>query len=216
MPEPTYCERLNSGIFGEPLNLITSLFFIGSALLARRKLHNANVAHRSFLQFLTVLIAIIGAGSAVFHAIPNHFTLLLDGVPIYIFVLSALIFLLKKLSGKWYYAIALTTAFASLLILASIYVPTSFLNGSTRHMIILLSLVGLFYWCYKKYGRMGLHLLPVLILYGTAITARSIDQVVCSIIPFGTHFIWHILNAAICYFIIAFLIRVDTPSQAKA
>ena len=212
---PIYCERLGSSFFGEPLNLFTNLFYVGYALLAQRVLNKAPVAHRGLLRFLVVMVAIIGIGSAAFHAVPNPFTLLADVVPIYAFLLPALVLLLKRLTNTWSYAISLAVAFACLLVLASVYVPPYFLNGSIRHVIMFVGLTGLVYWCSQKYGRLALQLVPVLGLYALAITARSVDRQVCSAMPIGTHFLWHTLNSLALLLFIAFLIRLDTQSPAK-
>jgi len=36
-------------------------------------------------------------------------------------------------------------------------------------------------------------------LFCAAITFRSIDWLVCDYIPFGTHFLWHLLNGGLLY-----------------
>lgn len=33
------------------------------------------------------------------------------------------------------------------------------------------------------------------LLLGLSISARSVDEILCNLIPFGTHFLWHVLNA---------------------
>src|SRR5689334_7848449 len=126
-PLPIYCERSTSGILAEPLNLFTNLFYVGSALLAHRELGTASVIHRGLIRFLILMIAVVGVDSSAFHAIPSHFTLLLDALPIYIFMLTALVFFLKWLTQTWAYAVALSAAFDGLLVLVSVYVPASFL-----------------------------------------------------------------------------------------
>lgn len=208
LPITSYCERLNSGIFSEPLNLFTNAFFLVSAIFAWHKLSGTYVTHRRYIESLIATVAVIGIGSASFHAVPNNFTLLLDVVPIYVFVQAVLILLLKKLIRSWLYVGMFTAAFAVVLISALIYVPITVLNGSTPYVIILSSLVGILCWYLKEYGRLALRLLPVLLLFSFAIAARSIDQFACSSVPFGTHFIWHSLAAAASYFAIAFLIQL--------
>jgi ceramidase len=209
IPLPDYCERIGNGFFGEPLNLFTNFLFILSAYLAWCILAKSSVLNKRYLRVLVALIALVGIGSFIFHATPNEFTILLDAVPIYIFIILSLLFLLKKLTESWLYSVGLGALIASILVGASALLPSNFLNGSFRHVLILLTVFVILLWMLKKYGKVALGLIPVLVLYVLAITARSVDQLVCMVIPFGTHFIWHILNAAVCYFVIAFLIKLE-------
>jgi len=209
IPQPTYCERTGNGILSEPLNLLSNLFFFGAAWLAWRKLRSSVVVHRTYLRFLVIMIAVVGGGSMLFHAWSNKVTLLFDAIPIYIFLLSALIFLIQHLTRSWKWAVSLTSLFAATLIIATIYVPAGFANGSVRHLITFTTLIMLLVWCFRKFGRVAVGLLPVLGIYGLAITMRSIDQAACVALPTGTHFLWHILNAIASYFVIVFLIRID-------
>jgi hypothetical protein len=216
LPQPSYCERTSSGIFSEPLNLLSNLFFFGAAWFAWLKLRSSKVIHEKYLRFLVIMIAVVGGGSALFHALPNKVTLLLDAVPIYIFLLSALIFLIQHLARSWKWAVGLTSIFAATLIIATVYVPTSFANGSIRHLITFTTLAILLIWCFRRFGRISAGLIPVLGIYGLAITMRSIDQAACTTLPTGTHFVWHILNAVASYFVIVFLIRIDTKDPKIA
>jgi hypothetical protein len=36
-------------------------------------------------------------------------------------------------------------------------------------------------------------------VFMVSLTARTIDRNVCSVWPWGTHFVWHVLNAWVLY-----------------
>src|SRR5918992_5368812 len=81
-----YCERVGPGLFAEPLNAVTNLSFIFAAwaawILAKRT--------NTLTTGIKVLIAIgvsVGIGSILWHTLPNSWTLILDTVPIVIFIM---------------------------------------------------------------------------------------------------------------------------------
>ena len=96
-----YCERgLSPAFWAEPLNAVTNGGFIlaalaGAAMIARRASNE-----RSLWQVFFVLNFIaIGVGSFLFHTVPNMNTALADTGPIGIFMLTYLIFALRRLAG---------------------------------------------------------------------------------------------------------------------
>ena len=44
-------------------------------------------------------------------------------------------------------------------------------------------------------------------LFLVSLTARTLDRSACAILPIGTHALWHILNAAVLYALVAAAIR---------
>jgi len=212
---PIYCERHGFGLLGEPLNLITNIAFLIAAAFAYEFARKAKT-HKNYLLFLTFIVAAVGIGSSIFHAAPNQFTILLDALPIYIFIASTLLLLLQRLTESWRVAMFIVAGFIGVEIIASILIPASFLNGSIRHALTLIFVVSLLIITLKRFGKVAMGLLPVLGLYVLAITARSIDQLVCSNFSLGTHFLWHILNGISCYFVIKFLYKLcPYPSSAS-
>jgi hypothetical protein len=212
---PTYCERVHAGWFGEPLNLLTNIFFLVAAILAYGKIKTAESWAQLYLYFLAGMIGVIGIGSAIFHAVPNHTTIIFDAVPIYIFLLAALALLLKCLTTSWKVAIGVCALYVAALILATTFVPADFLNGSFRHVITFTTLVIIFGYTFKKYPDETKRLLGVTLLYAAAIICRAIDNVTCTSQHIGTHFLWHTLNATAAYFAILLLIRLSRVAKFK-
>ncbi len=80
-----YCERLGMGILAEPLNAFPNVSFLLAAWAAW-VLAGRVGALSVGVRVLIALGASVGVGSILWHTIPTMFTLLLDIVPILIFV----------------------------------------------------------------------------------------------------------------------------------
>ncbi|MBI4724162.1 MAG: hypothetical protein HY765_03995, partial [Rhodomicrobium sp.] len=52
-------------------------------------------------------------------------------------------------------------------------------------------------------------------LFALSFMARTIDQPLCSQLPIGTHYFWHIFNAAVLYLLVRTLI-LHAPGGEKA
>jgi len=53
------------------------------------------------------------------------------------------------------------------------------------------------------------------VILGVSIVFRSVDQLTCSIIPIGTHFLWHILNAVMLGWMVLVIHRA-LPLDARS
>jgi hypothetical protein len=45
-------------------------------------------------------------------------------------------------------------------------------------------------------------ILAVTIVFLLSFTVRTLDAEVCSVLPVGTHFLWHLLNAILLYILV--------------
>ncbi len=196
-----YCERLAAGLWQEPLNAISNLVFIIVAYLLWRKLVNSKHSAYS-LQGLVLLIFAIGIGSALFHTFASPWAAAADVIPILLF----------KLLFLWVYArhiMQLSTAKALLLLaglIAAILLALVFkhyLNGSILYIpaLLMLYILGFYHYRYAdiQQGR-GLLLIAGALLT-TAIFFRSIDMQICHSVAWGTHFLWHLINGLVLYYL---------------
>ena len=188
-----YCERTDAGFWSEPVNAWTNLAFILVALLMWRR-----SAGEAPAQVLSVILGFIGLGSFLFHTFATGWAAMLDTAPILAFVL-VYIFLANRDFWQWSVWVAALGALAFLPYAALI---TPMFNALPFFQI------SSFYWSLPlligAYAVMLRHaasqtskgLAIGAALLCLSLTARSLDMETCAALPFGTHFLWHILNAA--------------------
>jgi len=203
-----YCERAGDGLLSEPFNTLSSLAFFVSAHFVYRLLKTHAIKSFSY-RILFILLVLIGIGSVLWHSFRNPIALVLDAIPVYVFFFTIVFLLLKRLTKSKIKTSVILACFFVILVLATNFFPT-FLNGTIRHFINGIAILGLLIWLYKKYKDLNRDLLITFLLYILAIILRSIDNSVCPIFPAGTHFLWHILNASVAYFAIRGLMSIDS------
>lgn len=209
LPEIEYCEPFFKLYFQEPLNTVSNTAFLIAffALYKITPLKNRSLKRLDF--FLVVLVGIAGIGSILYHGYRHPITLLLDVVPIIIiFILSFWRFLTFITRNK-------TVIYGALILFIVVelavpfFAPKGFLNGSTRYAVGLMTLLIISYFTYRKYGEKAKILVGATFVFGIAILFRSVDNVLCTVIPFGTHFLWHIIVAGAIYLVIRFMLRAQ-------
>jgi hypothetical protein len=199
-----YCERGNeAGFFAEPLNLITNGFFIVLGILALISLKKANKLNYKYsdIILLCLTITIIGFGSGAYHAMPNKKTLLLDVLPIAVFIhLYIPVFFVRLASFKVWQAILILFAFIYAGILAEKTFDPDMLNGTimyvpTYFMFLLLALV-----LFLKNNQNYKYVLLTIFIWTFSLIFRTFDAKICHLTyNFGTHFLWHTLNSIVLY-----------------
>ncbi len=195
-----YCERLGPGLWAEPFNLMSNMAFLVSGWAAWRISRSREI---NVLE-VNILIAIafaIGIGSGLFHAFATPITNILDVVPIMLFQLLYL----------WTYCsrvIRLHNLFIVILVGAYLLMSlwagqfTYILNGSLSYApaLAVLVVLGCHHYLAKRHDRSSL--LFAAGVFSFSLAFRIIDEVVCPYWSFGTHFIWHLLNAILLYILI--------------
>ena len=196
-----YCERVAPGIWAEPLNFWSNFAFILVACVLyylRRQQPGFSREQR----ILLVQIFCVGIGSALFHSVATLGTMVFDILPIACFLLTYIFFATRYLQGIGSRkALLILVAFLLLSALLGLAIPGSWLGGSEYYLGTLVALV-LFSranWGLaaarqpqvKRYYQIAAW------LFAAAVLCRSLDQRVCHLVPFGTHFMWHILDAVV-------------------
>ena len=232
LPASLYCERLSGAFFAEPLNALSNLAFAAAAIGAfvlwraqakRRKKSDWPIAA------LIAIVALIAIGSFLFHTIPGPVTVLLDVIPIQLFVVGYLALALRRFLVWPAWAVALGLA---VLLAVSVLLPRAFppgvLSGSIAYAPALAALViigGLLLLKARREFRTGLSEPPddlaaaqgdgrtaLLLLFGAALffislAARTLDRPFCGLMPTGLHFIWHMLNGVLLFLLLFAAIR---------
>lgn len=196
----SYCERVGDGLLSEPINLVTNLSLLLAAYICYHQLKSRNRFKTRHL-VLVSLAAAIGFGSALWHSFRTPWSHTLDFVPIYLFFIFFLYFFLETLLKKSNLSGWLTAAYVAFQVLLSYLFP-QLLNGSVRHVSNLGFIIMVLWYLYKRTGKTAYPLLFALGSYAIGITFRSIDNVVCSWFPLGTHFLWHGAAGLAIYFAI--------------
>lgn len=208
-----YCERLGAaGFWAEPLNAITNAGFLLAALAAFWLWRRTTPRDWPVLA-LIIIVSLIGIGSFLFHTIPNGITVLMDVLPIQMFILVYLGLVLRRFLGlPLWVAIAGSVLFfvasAGLVDL----VGSRALRGGIGYVPALAALFVFGYLVARRGDdlsrRRGRGLLLAGGLFTLSLMFRTLDQPLCSQWPFGLHFLWHLANAGVLGLLIVTALRV--------
>lgn len=193
-----YCERAgDAGAWGEPVNLITNLFFMVAAVAVAKALRQTPAAgRRTDIWLLAALMFIIGLGSGAWHLIPTQQTLLMDVVPIGLFINLYILSALRRLfSLSWLKVFLWWLAYTVAGVAVQKYIPPDTLNGTIMYVPTYLTLVIMTALLWGRDKKMGKAFLSALLVWTASLTFRTIDMAVCESLVIGTHFLWHTLNA---------------------
>ncbi len=193
-----YCERLNPGLWAEPLNAVTNASFFVAAFFAFLLHARQNQRDGGALILIALLLA-IGTGSTLFHTFATHLTMMSDVLPILFYQITFIILYTRHvmcLSAMRY--AGLLCVFIAMTV-ASEFAPRHILNGSLGYAPAIIFLCGFGFWHVKNKMREPLVLLGAAFVFALSLTLRSIDMAVCDSVPFGTHFMWHLLNGCVLY-----------------
>lgn len=209
-----YCERAGAtGAWAEPLNLLTNLAFIVAAF-ALARLWRAVPGHRLRREWdialLLFLLAVIGCGSAAWHYLPNRYSLLMDVIPIGLFInIYLLSGSVRLLRWRWRGALGLFVAFQGLSYLCETRLPPGMLGGSMMYAPAFAALLFFTAILWHRGDIRARIVAAAAGLFTLSLSLRTLDMPLCGAFPLGTHFLWHLLNALVLYLLIRALM-VDT------
>lgn len=187
-----YCERTGPDYWAEPVNALTNLAFLLAAAVIWPRVRGMPTG-----QVLYAILALIGLGSWLFHTHANPLTGLLDVLPIVAFILTYVFAATRDFFGArvWVAAGAALAFIPYAVVLTPVFGALPFFDVSA------------FYWpvpvLIAAYALALRHRAPATAqglgigagILCLSLAARSVDEALCAVIPLGTHFAWHILNA---------------------
>jgi hypothetical protein len=202
-PVRDYCERTGPGLWAEPLNAVSNAAFVVAAMLLLRRGRARDPVADGFAW----LIGVIGLGSALFHTLAVRWSMLADVIPIALFIHAYFFLALRRFLGfSVTVALAGTLAFAGA---AAFFEPAlsrlagqplgPFTNGSIDYAPASLALFGVGAASWARGNRAGAALIGIGALFLASLTARTLDASFCPVVPLGTHWLWHLLNACVLY-----------------
>ena len=209
-----YCERAgNAALMAEPLNAVTNLFFIAAAfLVARAILRDGRPAKQMVdLWLLAAALLGIGLGSGAWHLAPSGTTVLMDVIPITLFINVYIIASLRRLFGLgWRKVVSWWLLYTAIGIAAQIYLPPDLFNGSIMYMPTYAALVVMTFALSCRNRAAGKIFAIMTTLWSVSLLFRTIDHGICPHLSMGTHFLWHTLNAVVLWRLALALIRKDS------
>jgi hypothetical protein len=215
-PLDLYCERLHAGFWAEPVNAISNLAFFLAAAGAYMLWKREGKGDR-FILLLIGLAVLVGIGSSLFHTFATRWGLLADSIPIGIFVVTFLVYTLRRFLGQ---GVAATTLWIAIfLVVAAVLprlLPPGFLNNSGFYFPVFGALVILGILLRVKGGEMrwvGGAYLCAAALFALSLSFRIVDPSVCAQFPLGTHFVWHCLNGALIYLMLWTVIKEKSGAK---
>ena len=186
-----YCERMGPEYWAEPLNAVTNIAFVLAAIVMWQRSAGVPMARA-----LCCVLGAIGAGSYLFHTHAQVWAGLADVVPIAAFILLYLFAINRDALGvSGWVALGFTALFipyAAMMVPVFQIIP-GFGASAGYAPVPLLILI------YAAFLR---HRAPVLargmasgaLLLIVSLIFRALDEPLCTTWPFGTHFMWHLLN----------------------
>ena len=208
MDYPVYCEQMIFGDYFEPVNTITNLAFIIASLLAFFNLkRKGNLEFRSVL--LLFILFLIGIGSLLWHLYRSDVTVMMDSIPIMVFILSYLFIYSFHITNKLLHRLLIICGFFVFLPLMSILLTKFFVYFQENRISMYLLPISYFLilQIYNRYYKVPVikRSLIAIFIFLISLFFRQIDLFVCEKISIGTHFIWHILNSIVLYKMIMLL-----------
>jgi hypothetical protein len=200
-PVIDYCERQSSAFWAEPANAISNFAFViaaASAFLLWRRRGRADYPALA----LIIVTASVGVGSFIFHTVATRGAMLLDVIPIAIFIYGYFLLALRRFFGLTLApATAITLVFAAL----SFSVTTiKAFNGSVGYLPALaaLSIFAMLLWLRSGERETARALSVAAALFAVSLFFRTIDRAVCPAFPLGAHVLWHMLNAGVLWMLL--------------
>lgn len=203
-PINAYCERIDPSFWAEPLNAASNAAFLVAAAYAlvlwRRK------GGRDWpALWLIAVTTVVGIGSFLFHTFANRWSLLADVLPIAVFIYSYFLLSMRRYLGLGLLpAIGMTALFILFNMgferLWFSVLPGAGLNGSVGYIPAVLALLAVGAGCVAiKRRAVGLSLFLAAGVLTVSLVFRSVDAMVCSAWPWGTHVFWHLLNGLVLF-----------------
>ena len=192
-----YCERVGMGLFAEPLNAVSNISFLLAAWAAWVMAKRIG-ALSAGVRVLIAMAASVGVGSILWHTYPTMLTLILDIVPILIFIVWFIWLYTQNVVGmRSLFAVASVGAFLAATFLA--FPLAGVLHGAPVYTpgLVVTLVLGVFHARERRVARFAL--LAAAGVYLAALFFRTIDNEVCPVLPIGTHFLWHVLIGLVTY-----------------
>jgi hypothetical protein len=209
-----YCERTDAGYWAEPVNALSNAGFVIAGVLAWRLSAGDRGA-----RLLAAVLVLIGVGSFLFHTHAQVWAALADVIPIQAFILIYLgLATVRFLALPWWAGVVAAGLFVPYAAVAARGVGAVFgpMNGSAGYVPVPVLIAGYAAVMWRRAPETARRLLIGSVILGLSLVFRTVDEAVCPVFPVGTHFVWHLLNAAMLGWMILVLHRHRAVNPAEA
>lgn len=187
-----YCERLDPGYWAEPVNAVTNAAFLLAAAIMWRRTGGQGLAG-----LLCGILALTGIGSFLFHTFAQAWAALADVLPIlayilvYIFAINRDVWRLRPWPAAGLATLFLPYAVAAV----PLFQRVPGLGSSAAYAPVPLLILIYAVLLRRRFPQTARGLAAGACILILSITFRSLDLPLCGVLPSGTHFLWHCLNA---------------------
>jgi hypothetical protein len=210
-----YCERTDPGYWSEPVNAITNAAFILAAIWGWRI---ASAAGDTGGRVLAAILAAIGVGSYLFHTHAQIWSLYADVIPIQVFILAYLyLATVRFFAVPWWGGALAVLAFIPYAAvtargLGALVGP---LNGSIGYVPVPILIAAYAVALRHRRPEAARGLAIGAGILALSLVFRTLDAGICAAFPLGTHFLWHLLNAAMLGWMIGVVVEGHGPASLR-
>lgn len=219
-PVDIYCERIDPSFWAEPLNAVSNAAFIIAALWAAITAHKRGLKTPSIWLLITLAFC-IGVGSFLFHTYAQTWAGLADTVPIWTFVATYILVCISLISGAPPRRVAVYAVIA-IAVFTVIWLandspadysnnvlprPPSRFNGSEQYLPAVIAMLIFSTITMIRRHPIRYWFVAATVIFMISLGFRTYDMFVCANWPYGTHFMWHILNGTMIALLLQALIR---------
>jgi hypothetical protein len=208
-----YCERIGEAYWAEPVNALTNIAFLLAAWVMWRRCAGLPMARA-----LCAVLAAIGLGSYLFHTHAQVWAGLADVAPIALFILLYLFAVNRAAFGLGVGAALGVTAlffpYAGMMVPVFSMIPGLGASAGYAPVALLILLYAGFLRDRLPDFACGLALGAVILI--VSLIFRTLDEPLCDVTPFGTHFMWHVLNGLMLGWMIEVYRRLRLGKTAHA
>ncbi|MGR3713444.1 MAG: ceramidase domain-containing protein [Shimia sp.] len=193
-----YCERVGPEYWSEPVNAITNAAFVIAAIVMWLRVQRSEArAELGLARLLCGVLALIGLGSYLFHTHATLWSAVADTTPIALYVLLYIYVANRAYWGMpWYWAIGATTLFFPFAYMTLPLFERLPVLGVSAGYLPVPTLIALYAVALRqRLPEVARGLAICVGILMVSLTMRSVDIPICGVLPLGTHFLWHILNA---------------------
>jgi hemolysin III len=219
---PIYVETDLQRLIAEPFNALSALLFIVIVIYWLIRLRG-RYRRYAFLTACLPLVLIGGVGGTVYHAFRAHRVwLVMDWLPIVLLSFAICVYLWLRVLRRFRWLV--------LLILPGVFLlqRSLFLAVRAEHLpihwainlsysllaVIILTPTAIVLWR-TRCAHAHWPLLAVMCFVG-AILARAFDRQLASLLPMGSHFLWHLLGAGAAQCLALYLYHLGPlPGRAE-